>query len=502
MAKIISVTLLLMLQLLKLSAQENKLAALYQSREYEKCLKKALITGEKDPMASYAHYYAAISLFEMEQLPNRYTQITSQPIEDCLKALIRLSKSDPDKEYSSEHADTIKIIQDYAEELAKSLIDSYKSRSIRIYKQLAKAFSDSYSPLRIVEIYFQTDDYDNGFKAIERMFVSNKADVSPASVGQLNYEALIKSPLLLIKYSMFNNAYYIIEQNLTKYKDNAGVTQAFLATAYTTLEKLAPAKDKNLFFSYTDRSLRVFGENAEFKTHLFKLYMNMLNESEKKFAAVTQPATWRDSVPLIDFYQYASICYSIFPVTEIKDRERQVTAKYRMEPEYMPGKPFHTAANGALHQMRTNPCRCIGGGEYPGQDTLLFSLDLTLMALEKAQDMYAFNYTDTLDRKGRTTLERVKDTGLKPVKYNSFNGVVFYGAVEVNECVALSIPLGTATTEDEYRVLLDDVFNRWQKSKSGDCQKILTPQFTHYGMAGFGNRYVLVMAKILDISDK
>ncbi len=501
MLKSLFITSLLLINSLFVSGQEEKLANLYNGREYEKCLKKALDIGEKDPNASFAHYYAAISYFEMEQLPNRYVEITTQPLEDCLKALGRLAKSDTDKEYASEHADTIKIIQDYAEEQAKSLIDSYRTRSIRIYKLLAKAFADSYSPLRIVEIYFQTDDFDNGFKAIERMFATNKADVSAASIGELNYEALVKSPLLLVKYSMFNNAFYIIEQNWTKYSDNAGVKQAFLNTAYSALEKLAPAKDKNLFFSYTDRSLKIFGDNADFKKYLFSLYMNMLNESEKKFAAVTQPATWRDSVPLIDFYQYAAICYSIFPTAEIKDREREVTAKYRMEPEYMPGKPFYAAANGALHQMRANPCKC-GGALYPGQDSLKFSLDLTLMALEHAQDMYAFNYTDTLDRKGRSTIDRVKDTGLKPFKYNTFSGVVFYGAVRADECVALSSPVGSAKTEDEYRALLDDVFARWQKSKQGDCEKILTPEFTHYGIAGFGNRYVLVLAKVLDIADK
>ncbi len=501
MYKVLIATCFILASVFFANAQEAKLAQMYRTHEYEKCLKRATDIGEKDPSAAYAHYYAALSYFEMEQLPSRYAEITTQPVEDCLKALTRLAKSDPDKEYASQHADTIKIMQVYAEELAKSLIETQKPRSIRLYKQLAKAFADSYSPLRVVEIYFQTDDFDGGYTAIERMFTANKPDVSETSIGKLQYEALVKSPLLLVKYSMFNNAYFIIEENIAKYKDNPGITQAFLNTAYATLEKLAPAKDKNLFFSYTDRSMRIFGDNKDFTKFLFKLYMNMLDESEKKFAAIAQPTTWRDSVPLIDFYQYAAICYSIFPVADIKDKEREITAKYNMEPDYMPGKPFYKAADGALHQMRANECRC-PSGQYPALDSLIFSLDLTLLALDQAHDMYAFNYTDTLDRKGRSTLERVKETGLKPVKYNTFNGVVFYGAVDANECVALSSPLGSAKTEEEYRALLDGVLTRWKASKQGDCEKIMTPQFTHYGFAGFGNRYVLVVAKVLDISDK
>lgn len=501
MYKVLIATCFILSSVVFAHAQEAKLAQMYRAREFEKCLKRATDIGEKDPNAAYAHYYAALSYFEMEQLPSRYAEITTQPVEDCLKALARLAKSDPDKEYASQHADTIKIMQVYAEELAKSLIETQKPRSIRLYKLLAKAFADSYSPLRVVEIYFQTDDFDGGYTAIERMFSVNKPDVSEASIGKLQYEALVKSPLLLVKYSMFNNAYFIIEENLAKYKDNPGVMQAFLNTAFATLEKLAPAKDKNLFFSYTDRSMRIFADNKDFTKFLYKLYMNMLDESEKKFAAITQPTTWRDSVPLVDFYQYAAICYSIFPVADIKDKEREITAKYNMEPDYMPGKPFYKAANDALHQLRTNVCRC-PSGQFPAFDSLKFSLDLTLLALDHAHDMYAFGYTDTLDRKGRTTLDRVKETGLKPVKYNTFNGVVFYGAVEANECVALSSPLGSAKTEDEYRALLDSVLGRWKSSKQGDCEKIMGPQFTHYGFAGFGNRYVLVVAKVLDISDK
>lgn len=501
MYKVLIATCFILASVIFAQAQEAKLASMYRAREFEKCLKRATDIGEKDPSASYAHYYAALSYYEMEQLPSRYTEITTQPVEDCLKALIRLAKSDTDKDFAAEHADTIKIMQDYAENLAKSLIETQKSRSIRLYKLLAKAFADSYSPLRVIEIYFQTDDFDGGFTAIERMFTVNKPDVSEASIGKLQYEALVKSPLLLVKYSMFNNAYSIIEENIVKYKDNPGVTQAFLSTAFATLEKLAPAKDKNLFFSYTDRSMRIFGDNKDFTRFLFKLYMNMLDESEKKFAAIAKPDNWRDSIPLIDFYQYAAICYSIFPQADIKDKERQITAKYNMEPDFMPGKPFFNAATGALHQMRANECRC-PSGQYPALDSLKFSLDLALLALDHAHDMYAFNYTDTLDRKGRTTLDRVKETGLKPVKYNTFSGVVFYGAVEANESVALSGPLGSAKTEDEYRALLDGVVARWKVSKQGDCEKIMTPQFTHYGFAGFGNRYVLVVAKVLDISDK
>lgn len=494
----IIVTLFCFLQMLQLFGQEAKLQELYSSREFEKCFKKSTAIVGKNTEEVYAYYYLAITLFEMEQLPSKYKEITDRPIEDCLKAIAKLSKYD-DGSYAEEHADTLKMIREYAETMANDLVGSNKIRAIKLYKLLARAYVGEYSKMQIIEIYFKSDDFDAGFRSVERMFQTAPAGVSLASDKQL-MDDLAEGLRLLIKYSMFNNAYYIMEQYQRKFEGNKEVGKLFSDAVFYALERLAPAADKNLFFSYTDRSLQLFADSPEFKKYLYAMFVDLLEKKENEFASIEKPSSWRDSVSLRDFYQYSIICYSIFPQAELKDREEAVTAKYRMRPEVQPGSLFYKVANDVLHEMRYNECAC-NTGLFPGQDTLTFSLDLALMAQEHARDMFAFNYTDTTSRDGKAPLDRVHDTGLKPFKYNTFEGVVFYGAVEATECVSYSGPIGAAKTEDEYRVAIERVFERWRSNKQGDCEKIMTPQYTHYGFAAFGDRYSLVLAKVLDLRD-
>jgi len=489
---------ILLSQVLLSTGQEDKLRALYNAGEFEKCHKKSTSITGKDPKAVYAYYYLAITLFEMEQLPSKYKEISDKPLEDCLRAIVKLAKYD-DGAFFEEHADTLKIIRQYAESIANDIIESNKLRAVKIYKLLSNAYKGEYSKMQIIEIYFKSNDFDTGFQSIERMFATTPKDISFLRDKQL-IEDLSAGLGLLIKYSMFNNTYSIIEQYKKKFEANADVSNVFMDAVFKSLERLALASDKNLFFSYTDRSMQIYGDSSDFKKYLYDMFIDLLDKKEQEFAQIEDPSSWRDSVPLRDFYQYATICYSIFPVSDIKEKEQAVTDKYRMQPDMQPGSLFFSVSNELLNEMRYNECVC-NTGVFPGQDSLVFSLDLGLMAQEHARDMFAFNYTDTVDRQGNRPLDRVQSTGLKPFKYNTFEGVVFYGAVEATECVSYCGSIGAAFSREEYVETIQRVFDRWKSNKQGDCEKIMTPQYTHYGFAVFGDRYSLVLAKVLDLRD-
>jgi uncharacterized protein YkwD len=491
--------MLLMLAYTNSYTQDARAAQMYSGGEYEKCLKRTESILAKQPRDVYALYYTALCYWEMDQLPGRYRHIGPHLIEEGLKALGKLARADAEGIFFAAHADTLALIREYSEEIANTLASSNKTRSVRMYGQLIRAFGSHYSPLKIAEIYFMADDFDNGFRTIERLYASAKEDISPQSDPQMA-DALSKGLPLLLRFSMFNNAYYIIELYKPKFENNEFVSSSFFGAAVAALERLAPASDKNLFFSYTDRSLRIYGQDKKFREYLYNLYMKILGESEQKFAAIEKPESWRDSVPLRDFFQYSAICYSIFPLSQIKENEERVTAKYNLEPEQGEKSELQLAFKTALAEIRDNQAVC-ATGLMPGQNPLTYSIDLSQAALWMAKDMFAFNYTDTTDRQGRSTLGRVHETGLKPYRFASFHGVSFFGATEASECVAYHWPIGAHLSGAELENLLQNLLGRWTKGRNGDCERIMAPQYTHYGFGVFGDRYSLVLAKIIDQSD-
>ena len=134
------------------SAQSaKKLYKLYNTREFVKCLVKCDATIEKYPNFYEPYYIKAITYFEMAQLPEKYKDVTKDPLMDCIKTLSILRAKDPDGTIFEEHSDTLQMIYNYADAVAKSLREKNKDKAILMYQRLMRAYNLHSNALNLLQ---------------------------------------------------------------------------------------------------------------------------------------------------------------------------------------------------------------------------------------------------------------------------------------------------------------------------------------------------------------
>ncbi len=207
------------------SAQSaKKLYKLYNTREFVKCLVKCDATIEKYPNFYEPYYIKAITYFEMAQLPEKYKDVTKDPLMDCIKTLSILRAKDPDGTIFEEHSDTLQMIYNYADAVAKSLREKNKDKAILMYQRLMRAYNLHSNALELATIYAKVGDYERCMSQVSRLYEKYKPEISSSHE---DYDALTKGAVLLAENWMFRDLFWIIETYRDKYQTNYAISQGF-----------------------------------------------------------------------------------------------------------------------------------------------------------------------------------------------------------------------------------------------------------------------------------
>jgi len=106
------------------------------------------------------------------------------------------------------------------------------------------------------------------------------------------------------------------------------------------------------------------------------------------------------------------------------------------------------------------------------------------------------------DKTGKEPKDRVDETDLKAYKLNTFAGVLFSGAIKVDECESAGYSMINVQNALDLKELVQSVIQKWRASKDGDCEKLMNYEYNNFAMATFGDRWVLTLAKVVTIQDK
>lgn len=475
---------------------QSEFRKLYEKREYEKCIEKCKKHLSKSPSDIPVLFIQSLCYFEMAQTPDKYKEFEENPLQESLKALGKVKSKD--NEFLSSRGDTLTLIKDFAEEYAKELTEISKTKAIRIYRHLYKAFEGDFNTLQLVEIYFKTEEYEKGIIEIDKLFSYHNADIN--SENGDTYNAMQKAPMYLVSYGMFKNAYQLSEKYAEKYAVNQPIYNGLKQSMLYLLDTLYSSPDKMLFFEYSRDLKKLYQFDNDIQRKIYNLYIQLLNESEEKFSAIENPQSWRDTIALREFYKYSDMCISVMQNNDFYELEQKRTTKHKLEVPYADYQKFANAATEIINYYRTNGTNC-NLGYAPEVDSVKWHDELARVAKAHARDMYAYNYADHLDRKQRDAKARIDESGLKGYKLNTFSGVQFMGALKVGEAISTGLSWHQVKSEEDIRDILIKLFKKFETSKNGYCEVMMDIEYTHFGIGLFGDRWVLLMAQIKIVQD-
>jgi len=473
-------------------SQNKQLTELYEKREYDKLLKKtdALIT--KDPSNLDAYYYKALGLYEMALMPEQYVQVSDNPLEQYLQSLARLRKNDEDGSYMKEHKDTIKLLRKYAEDIAKETVKTNKTKAIRIYKLIYKISTDDLNSLVIAEIYLKADDINSAFTEIDNVYAYDKSNGKD--------KALIDAPIFMMKHWMFKDLFAIAEKYARKYPADSAIGKAFYNGIKESIDTMYDYKDKEMFYEYCQKAIKLYPANEDLRNYLIKKFMSLMKKSVIEYDKITTTKTWRDTLLLRNVFKYTALANRIIPDSQFVRYEKKIEDKYLITIPYSRIGMFRDICRDVMKTARQTACKC-RDQNYSETDTMVWSETLEIVAREHAKDMFAFNYTDTKDKSGKEPKDRVDETDLKAYKLNTFAGIIFSGAIKVDECESTGFSMINVQTALDLKELVQSVVQKWRASKDGDCEKLMNYEFNTFAMATYGDRWVLTVAKVVSIKD-
>lgn len=472
------------------------------NRDYIKCIEKCEKAIEKNPDNLYAYFYKSICLFEMDKTPAKYEEYEKIPIYKSLMTLSELRKRPGGQDFIKAHMDTLSEIKIYAEELAEEYKTTIKSKSVKLYRFLMNAFrGGEFNKLMQIEVYFMAGEISTGYLEIDKIFNLLPANAGQANIEKEDYDAMMGGPTMLIKYYMFSNTCDLIDKYLPKFENNPEVNQSFLNAVNYAIDTLYKEKEKKMFLDYSLKFLRLFPKNEDLKLKLKLLMMEIVNNSEAEFSSKTE-RTWKDTVLLQEAFKYSFIGYNMLGFDDFKKRELELMKKYKLQITGEKLLLFKKNAIDVFRRIRAKACECTSGNMI-AVDSLIWNDELAAVALEHAKDMFRFNYSDHNDRSNRSPQDRVnQQTSLEAFKINTLSGVMFTGAMKVAENIANGINMSGVKSEADLRAVIKRVFDKWlNSSEAGVCETVMSYEHTHFGLAVFGDRWVLLVAEIVQITD-
>jgi len=478
---------------------QDKLYDLYKSREFEKCLKKCDAAIKKDPSSLEANWVRAICLWEMAQLPSKYKEIEPKPLEECLRSLGKIKQND-DEGFFESHADTLGYIKEFAEEMAREYSGTIKSKAVRIYKLMHKAYETDFNTVQVANIYLLAEDFDKCVEEIVKIYAYAPDTVDYNTTTASKIEALETGILFLVKQHMFNNAFQIIDEYRRKFADNKLVMKSFKNAMDTLLAITYATTDKSLYFEYAGKILYLFPKDFHFSSRIEKEIVALMNNASDTFNAIETPQSWRDTIPLREAFKYADIGNSLLKTSVFADKEKEISEKYYLHIPLSKRAEFKEICLRVANSFRAEATEC-RQELYQPADPLMWDNQLEYVSYLHAKDMFAYHYTDHVNRKGQGVRERVDLTDLKPIITNTFNGVIYKGATEVAENYIYGYPLHHAMSDEELEQLLIQIFSKWIERTEGQCENVMNGNYNYFGMSVFGDRWVAVFAKVVDIRD-
>lgn len=466
---------------------------MYEHREFEKMLKKCDALIDKNPTNIDAYYYRALCLWEMAQMPEQYVQVSDNPLEQYLQSLAKVRKNDDDGSFMKEHKDTIKLMRRFAEEAAKETVKTNKTKAIRIYKLIYKIATDDLNSLTVAEIYLKADDINSAFFEVDNLYGYDKSNGTD--------QALFDAPVFMMKHWMFKDLFIIAEKYKNKYPIETPIGQAFYKGIKESLDTMYDYKDKNMFFDYSKKAIKLYPENADLRTFLVKKFMSLMKKTVQEYDKITTQKTWRDTIILRDVFKFTDLANRIIPDSQFVQFEKRIESKYLISIPYSRIKMFQDICQDVMNSVRQKNCKC-RDKEFYAVDTVAWNETLEIVAREHAKEMFAYNYTEHTNQEGLGPKERVDQTDLKAYKLNTLSGVMFTGAVKVEECISTGYSMKDVQTALDLKEQVQKVVEKWMNSKDGDCENIMNYEFTHFGIGAFGDRWVLMLAKVMFIQDK
>jgi len=132
-------------------------------------------------------------------------------------------------------------------------------------------------------------------------------------------------------------------------------------------------------------------------------------------------------------------------------------------------------------------------------DPMTWNETLAQLAQEHAKEMFAFNYTDNIDKTGLGPKERVDKSDLKSTKMVTLDGAIFVGAMKVEECESSGFSMKDVQTALDLKEQVRKVITKWQTSTNGDCEKLMNYENNAFALAVFGDKWCLMMAKVITV---
>jgi len=496
-----------LLSSVNLVAQDEKAKSFYKEKEYVKCVKRCNQLISKNPEDFDAYFYKAISYYAMSLKKSVYEDFTTQPVDEFLKTIISLRKQDGGEDYFSEKEEKFKKLGKFANRFAdKKAKGKQEATAMRIYKLVLKAFKPDYTQIDMIEIAFKVNDYYRAYSDIDRLFSGNRADIGPESP---KYHDIIKAPALLVKYYMFQNSLQLTEAYLNKFKENKPIYDAMVGGLKTAMDTLYVNDDYDNFFKFSEYAMKQVAD-VDLKRHYYKLSLDIMDQYRVAYDTAPEPKTWKDTAQLRRYFKYLDKSKKLAPFSEYDDLKAQMELKYHLPLPIEKLKPFSEIAAKVLAEVRARGYKC-DKEEWINVDPLTWNYDLYTAAESFARERFAYGKTDYgedfdehIDLMGRGPKERVDLTGLKAMKINTFSGVMFYGATSVSETTASGTPLkgdySLKNMEEKIRAIIS-FWIHWENSSADDCNTLMNHDYSHFGLAVYGDRWVMVVAKVMDIKD-
>lgn len=484
------------------SQSAKKLYKLYNDRDFVKCVQKCDVVITKDPNFYEAYYVKSIAYFEMAQLPQRYTDFTKDPLMDCLKTLSVLRAKDPDGGMFDEHADTLQMMYKYFEAKAQELRTLNKDKSILMYQRMTRAYNLQSNALELALIYAKVGDYEKCMQQVSHLYEKCKPDISTSSE---DYDALTKGAVLLAQNWMFRDLFWIIETYKPKYESNYAISQGFRKALKIAIDTARHDDDKTFFQDFSKQGAMLYPNDEDILSHIENRWVELIDASAQKYrdTKVNNPRTWRDSVLLRDTYKYIEMAKEIMPGDVVfLQKEKKLNAEFHIVPFTFEEVYFKRLSLEIVNRWRTEGCMCDTGTIFnvlPVPE-IQWSETLAQLAQGQAKEMFCYNYTDNINLAGKTPWDRIKQTDLKGMTYENEVGLNYKEATKIGEILGYGFSFDGVYSEEDMQKVIEKVVQRWIEQRlTQNCPKLMTPDFTHMGMAMYGDKWVLFCATVNDI---
>lgn len=488
-------------QLFGQSKHVQKLQELYDNKEYVKCIQRCNNLIQKNDMAFEAYYIKAISYYEIAQFPAKYKDFTRDPMLECVRALGVLRSKDEDDEIWSENEETLKMIYKYGEYTAQQLKSTNKDKAIVLYQRLNRTYRIQTNALELANIYAKVGEYEKCMTQISRLYEKSPANISPSHD---NYNALCQGAHLLAENWMFRDLFWIVKTYKPKFEDDYAINEGFKSAIMLSIDTAQHDEDKSYFLDFTKKGLHYYGDNPEFKKFVIKQWKEVIDKELDAFR-ITEPQnrTWRDSILLRNGFQFLEMAIDVMPNEQFfVAKKKNMDTEFHTVPYYNEQDIFKKYALETVNQWRTAGCECDTGEVFKIMPVYEVEWDTTLarLAEEHAQEMFAHNFTDHISIDGRNPWDRINSTLLKGEYYETEKTNNFIKATKIGETLGYGYSLANASNTTDMQNVINAVVTNWMTSRlSRNCPKIMTPNFTHMGLAVYGDKWVLLFANISDI---